>query len=378
MKILLYTSYYYPYISGLSLYPQRLSHYLARKFKVTVLTFPHVKGLRKEEEVNGANIIRMPFYFKVSKGYISFSSFSFFFNQVRKNDTIIITAPNVEALPLALISKVLGKKIIVIYCCQVYLGRDIYSKVIEGIINISVYIELFLASKIVVIPDYANKLFIYKKFREKIHEILPLIEPKKISKKALAEYRLKKGKEVWIGFVGRVSREKGLEHLIEAIGKLKRDTGVTLVIAGPFGKDVAGEEVYFEKIRKLCDNSKISHQFFGMLTDSELGAFYSAIDLLVLPSVNKTEAFGMVQVEAMHAGTPVVVSNMPGVRVPVSLTGMGELVEPGNSFDLASKIQNVLDNPKKYFKKREFISKVFDNQKIIKEYLMLLRARHNF
>ena len=50
-----------------------------------------------------------------------------------------------------------------------------------------------------------------------------------------------------------------------------------------------------------------------------MSSFYKSIDLLVLPSINQTEAFGMVQAEAI-AGTPVIAGNLPGVRIPIKLT----------------------------------------------------------
>ena len=54
-----------------------------------------------------------------------------------------------------------------------------------------------------------------------------------------------------------------------------------------------------------------------------MGSFYTCIDVLVVPSINSTEAFGLVQVEAMMMGVPVVASDLPGVRVPVQKQGWG-------------------------------------------------------
>ena len=54
--------------------------------------------------------------------------------------------------------------------------------------------------------------------------------------------------------------------------------------------------------------------------------FFGAIDVLVVSSINSTESFGLVQVEAMLCGTPVVATALPGVRQPVMMTGMGKVV----------------------------------------------------
>ena len=66
-----------------------------------------------------------------------------------------------------------------------------------------------------------------------------------------------------------------------------------------------------------------------------------------MPSLNSTEAFGLVQIEAMMNGVPSVPSALPGVRQPVSMHGMGEVSKIGNSDSLANAILKVLDNPEK-------------------------------
>jgi glycosyltransferase involved in cell wall biosynthesis len=68
----------------------------------------------------------------------------------------------------------------------------------------------------------------------------------------------------------------------------------------------------------------------------------------ILPSINSTESFGMVQVEAMTCGTPVVATDLPGVRQPVRMTGMGLVVPPEDPASLAEAIISILDNPKGY------------------------------
>jgi glycogen synthase len=69
------------------------------------------------------------------------------------------------------------------------------------------------------------------------------------------------------------------------------------------------------------------------------------IDVLILPSIDPLESFGMVQVEALLCGTPVIATNLPGVRVVINQTGAGYLVEPKNSKDLAMKLIEMKKNP---------------------------------
>jgi glycosyltransferase involved in cell wall biosynthesis len=79
-----------------------------------------------------------------------------------------------------------------------------------------------------------------------------------------------------------------------------------------------------------------------------MAAFYPCLDLLVVPSLNSTESFGLVQIEAMMLGVPVVASNLPGVRQPVKITGMGTVAGIGDAADLAARMLEVLDDPDRF------------------------------
>jgi len=122
-----------------------------------------------------------------------------------------------------------------------------------------------------------------------------------------------------------------------------------LVLAGP--KLVSGEEKYLESIKKCLDFNNIKYHFFYDLGNEELVSFYQSLDCLVLPSNNSTEAFGMVQIEAMNCGVPVVASDLPGIRSPIQKTQMGELFEKNNSIDLTNKIKKILKNRNNYLNK---------------------------
>ena len=82
----------------------------------------------------------------------------------------------------------------------------------------------------------------------------------------------------------------------------------------------------------------------------------------------------MVQVEAMFCGVPVVASDLPGIRVPIKETGMGELVNPKDTEDLADKIIKVLTNKKKYVKNKKTLAKIFKLDDAINMYEKLFRS----
>ena len=108
--------------------------------------------------------------------------------------------------------------------------------------------------------------------------------------------------------------------------------------------------------------------FLGILPAAELSAFYKLCDVTVLPSTNSTESFGIVQVESMASGTPVVASNMPGVREPVKMTGMGRVVPPADAHALAEGINEVLDHPERFNGDVNDVIRRFSSQHIAEEY----------
>ncbi|HXD09817.1 MAG TPA: glycosyltransferase family 4 protein, partial [Anaerolineales bacterium] len=109
-------------------------------------------------------------------------------------------------------------------------------------------------------------------------------------------------------------------------------------------------------------------KFLGNLAPIELAALYPNLDVLTVPSLNSTEAFGLVQIEAMMNGVPCVASALPGVRQPVTMHRMGRIAKIGDSADLAASILEVLDNPQKYKGDIEVIKKSYDPDSVAAEY----------
>ena len=121
-----------------------------------------------------------------------------------------------------------------------------------------------------------------------------------------------------------------------------------------------GEETYWERLALGIAALGDHWEFLGALRPEELPPFYGALDCLLVTSVNSTESFGLVQVEAMLCGTPVVASDLPGVRQPVHRTGMGEVVPVGDLMALAEGITKVLADRARYVRPRVDVERVYD------------------
>jgi rhamnosyl/mannosyltransferase len=123
-------------------------------------------------------------------------------------------------------------------------------------------------------------------------------------------------------FVGRFVYYKGVEVLIDAMAQAPGT--LILVGEGPLEPELRARVA----ARGLEDRTI----FAGRIEDDELPAYYRAADLFVLPSVARTEAFGVVQVEAMAAGLPVISTNLPTGVPWVNQDGVsGMIVAPGDA-----------------------------------------------
>jgi len=105
-----------------------------------------------------------------------------------------------------------------------------------------------------------------------------------------------------------------------------------------------------------------------------MGNFFGACDVLTVPSINSTESFGLVQVEAMLSGCPVVASNLPGVREPIRVTGMGEIVPSKDARALAEGIVRVLQNRAAYVRPRAEIEALFSLEQTVRQYEALFES----
>ncbi|MBP9041719.1 MAG: glycosyltransferase family 4 protein, partial [Anaerolineaceae bacterium] len=138
----------------------------------------------------------------------------------------------------------------------------------------------------------------------------------------------------------------GVEILLKAMPAIiERHPDALFQFVGPY-QHIIGEEQYFARLKPEIEKFERSGnwKFLGSMSPEQMSGFYANLDLLVLPSLNSTEAFGLVQIEAMMNGVPCVTSNLPGVRQPVTVHGMGEIFAIGDSKELADKVLAVLDN----------------------------------
>jgi len=165
-----------------------------------------------------------------------------------------------------------------------------------------------------------------------------------------------------IGFAGRFVEEKRPDLLIRSLEVVNRTFPNARVVFA--GQHQIPYEAYWPRHQPLVDRFRDQLVFLGIVpSPEEMANFYAACDVLALPS--DTECFALVQVEAMLCGTPVVMTDTPGGRVPVQLTGMGRIVPCDDWQALGEGIVEVLRDRERYLRPVAEIERHFSVEETI-------------
>ena len=141
-----------------------------------------------------------------------------------------------------------------------------------------------------------------------------------------------------IGFVGRINEpRKGLPTLLEAMPRIiARRPGVRLLVAG------RGDEE--EAVKGVPQQVRDRIEFLGMVTDEQKAALLRSVDVYVAPNTGG-ESFGIILVEAMSAGAPVLATELDAFRQVLDGGAAGELFPVGDAAALADAAVRLLEDP---------------------------------
>jgi glycosyltransferase involved in cell wall biosynthesis len=145
----------------------------------------------------------------------------------------------------------------------------------------------------------------------------------------------KKGKILNLGILGGMGNyRKGLDILIKAVSKLKEMD---------FMVHIGGDGIYLEDFKKLSKESGVYEKciFYGEISTDKLSDFYSRLDLFILAS--RDETFGVVMVEAMACGIPVIATDCGGPKEIIT-TSTGLLIKKENPEELTKAIIHMSEN----------------------------------
>lgn len=357
MRILIVLTYYRPHTSGLTIYAERLARGLAaRGHQVTVLTSRFDRTCPLDTHEDGVRVVRVPVLFRISKGVIMPTLGYLATKLVLENDVICLHLPQFDAAGIALRGRLFRKPTTLTYHCDLKLPSGPFNWTVNQVVHVMNRLAGVWSHRVITYTeDFARHSPFVARFGHKVEIIPPPVavaelEPDEVT--AFADTHGLAANHPVIGMAARLASEKGVEVLLRALPQVLEVYPDARVLFAGQHEDVLGEEAYARKLAPLFEEHRDRWSFVGVLDACQMRAFFSNLDVLVVPSLNSTESFGLVQVEAMLCGTPSIASDLPGVRQPVLQTGMGEIVQVGDSQALAEAIIRVIGHRSAYVRPR--------------------------
>ena len=373
MRVLITSTYFHPYSSGLSVYALRLARGLAELgHEVCVLTSQYDPKLAPEETLAGFRVVRVKVGTKLSKGVLMPG----FHTQAKKwiawADVVNVHMPQFESVVIARLAKRAKKPLVVTYHCDLVMSGGWFSR-LAGWVTTQLGKWTLKQAQVIVqnTLDYAENSAVLKPYLEKVVEVpTPVDSLDPVPEEAIS-FRLRFGlmeSDKVLGLAGRVASEKGYEYLAQALPLVWQKYPSARVVHAGSWKGVIGEETYLAKVEQMIQPFGDKWKSLGFLSDEDFMRFFAACDLLVFSSLNATESFGIVQIEALSQGTPVVASDLPGVRQPVLRTGIGRIVPVRDAESLAEGIISVLEEGPGARKVPEAYLGQFEQKKVAERY----------
>lgn len=367
-SVLIGLYYYHPYLSGLSEYARRLAEGLVRAgCRVTVVCTRHEADLPEESWIEGVRVIRAPILLRHGKGVLSPAFWRRIVRLAKSHDIVNLHLPLPDA---GLVAPFLdADRLLLTYHCDVNLGDAPLDRAIEEISYRLMNVAMKRAAAIVGNSDSYFRACRFSGYGAKYRTIHPPVDTGLFRSGRRTERPGNDREQPYtIGFVGRIVYEKGLQYLFEAIPHLRRSVGDIRVLVVGDSAGVAGGSV-MDELTPYQEAYPDTIRFLGRLSVDELVEFYHDIDVLVLPSIDPLESFGMVQVEAMCCGTPVVASDLPGVDEVIGATGFGRLARARDPDDLAQQIALVNEGR---FRGGDFDPARWDTAATVEQYMRLM------
>ncbi len=378
MKLLIVLTYYRPHTSGLTIYAERLAKAMVRRgHQVTVLTAHYLPELAPDEVISGVRIVRAPVLLRVSKGVVM-PTFGWLANRlVAENDAVQLHLPQFDAAGVALRGRLLRKPTVITYHCDLLMPPGLLAQTANLAVKVMNNLAALATHRIVTYTrDYAENSPYLRRYMRKLHVIPPPVELPPVLPDAVASFARQhnpQNRKPVIGMAARFTSEKGVEVLLNALPRILQVYPQALVqFAGPY-QHIIGEEHYYQRLSPRIEayQAQGAWHFTGALNPEQIAAFYPNLDVHVLPSLNSTEAFGLVQIEAMMSGVPSVASDLPGVRQPVKLHEMGKIVPIGDAPALAEAVLEILRHPQDFRRDPGPIAERYRSDSIAIEYEQL-------
>lgn len=324
---------FHPFHGGVEKYVLELSKKLVElgnEVTVVCADEPHSEA----RTVNGIKVIRLPYIAKVANTNITPRLLRVLMQE--SFDVIHTHIPTPWSADISALVSILKRKPLCVTYHNDLTGRGI-AGIIARIYNLTFLRLVLLRAKTIVVtqPKYVEYSSHLKLYKRKIIIIPP----------GVVEATYSSGldrKPCHVFFMSVLDKHhdyKGLDILLRAMTEVKvKRPGVRLLVGG------GGESI--GKYRQLSEQLGIadSVEFLGVLSDQDLADTYRTSSIFVLPSLSKLEGFGIVALEALSFGTPVITTRVAGSSDFIEKNHAGLIVPPADITALAEAILALLDD----------------------------------
>jgi len=351
MKILQISAHYYPNVGGVETHLVDLVTALNKQnFDVFVLSYRPLTtkvDWKIFEKKNKTTVLRIPWFPDLFYNLVTRPVLEFFylfpglffilpFVLVFYQPDVIHAHGLVAGTVAAFWGKIFGKKVIIS-------THSIYHFPGNGLYHNFVKVVFEMVDKIICLSKQsAQEVESLGIKKDKVEVFTYWVDLKKFKRYNEAKEKLGWGKKFVVLFVGRIISEKGIVQLLEAAKIWNRSITLVIIGSGPL-------DSYIRKQKARHDNLV----FLGKINNDQLPVYYSAADLLIVPSVHE-EGFGRVILESLACGTPVIGSNRGAIPEAMD-SNVGKLIDVSP--------ENIAKAVNFFFRNRKLLSKMGINAK---------------
>ena len=335
------------YIGGIPAYCINL--YGDNNFNVDVHSYDLSKDIRRRSnrKNNGINEVIHPSQIVFGTFAFSWSYLLFLFNSTSKYSYLHIQHPDPLSAIGAIIAKIRNNhiKIVITWHAEIYKNYKLFSPILI-IIDLILF---FISYRLIYFTPYHIKDSLLAKIpyvRNKIQRIPNCIKKPRLkldilTKNKLVELRSKT--EIKLLSIGRLVKYKGYEYSIRSLIDLDDKVKYTIIGDGP----------YKNYLINLINNLKLQNRVFitGKVSEDSKERHLIESDLFLFPSINKSEAYGLVQLEAMYFGLPIINTELNNGVNYLASEDVAITCKIKNTNSITSAINTLIDDPKLYAEK---------------------------
>lgn len=342
MKIAHVTATFPPYYSGTGMVCHYSALYLGRMgHDVTIFTANHPPG--EYDYPDEYSVERLPVLFRFGN-----APFTPGLLKIKDFDIIHLHHPFIFGTEfIGAVSRLRNIPLVITHHNDL-IGDGLRPYIFDGYTAVSKRFLFSQASKLLVVSkDHARSSLLNEQFNRRWDDVVEMpngvdieqFNPNVNGEPVRRSCGIQQSDKVllFVGALDRAHHFRRVDQLIEALDDLRR-SDVHLILAGD------GDKLDDYRLQSKERDLEERVHFLGRLTHQELPVVYAAADIVVLPSYLQ-ESFGMILIEGMACGTPVIASDLPGVRTVVDEGVDGFLVQPGDVEDLVRKTRLILQLP---------------------------------